>query len=317
MSDEGHVLLRNETEQYILKECFSKQYSTVDGGREARFRLAQSSITELLAHTSDPLKKAELAGTLNSLRAFSVEYAKYAESRAIYAGAKQIYDEYLSSMESSDGSMLVPAESNGEKVRIRATDLADIAYGCEQRIQNAVISRSAAAEQEFGAERISGGVDFYGLSTPECADAVLGCVENIIAGKSPEGAAQKAFSALNRQVAEKRVGQEKPREIPPEKPPEPATPEQTRQPDISEQLSRAMERIAALEEQNKRLSERNRRLEAAERTETKKTAERTVVSETVRERISFRQLLAEEGAHSSLNVADSLSNERTLQNRIL
>ena len=97
MSDEGHVLLRNETEQYILKECFSKQYSTVDGGREARFRLAQSSITELLAHTSDPLKKAELAGTLNSLRAFSVEYAKYAESRAIYAGAKQIYDEYLSS----------------------------------------------------------------------------------------------------------------------------------------------------------------------------------------------------------------------------
>lgn len=78
-----------------------------------------------------------------------------------------------------------------------------------------------------------------------------------------------------------------------------------------------MERIAALEEQNKRLSERNRRLEAAERTETKKTAERTVVSGTVRERISFRQLLAETGMHSSLTTAESLTREKTLQNRTL
>lgn len=317
MSDKGRVMTRNEAEQYIIKERFPKQYSSVDDGREARFRLAQSSIAELLAHTSDPLKKAELAGTLNSLRAFSVEYAKYAENRAIYAGAKQIYDEYLSNMESSDGSMLVPAEFNGEKVRIKATDLADIAYGCEQRIQNAVISRSAAAEQEFGAERVSGGVDFYGLSTPVCADAVLGCVENIIAGKSPEGAAQKAFSMLNRQVAEKRVGQEKPREVPLEKPPEPHAPEQIPQADISEQLSRAMERIAALEEQNKRLSERNRRLEAAERTELEKAPERADTPGTVRERISFRQLLAEAGIHSSLTTAESLTRKKTLQNRTL
>lgn len=317
MPDEERVLLRNETEQYIVKKCFSKQYSTVDGGREARFRLAQSSITELLAYTSDPLKKAELAGTLNSLRAFSVEYAKYAENRAIYAGAKQIYDEYLSDPGSSDGSMLVPAEFNGEKVRIKATDLADIAYGCEQRIQNAVISRSAAAEQEFGAERVSGGVDFYGLSTPECADAVLGYAENIAAGKAPENAVQSAFAKLNRRVAEKRIGQKKPREISPEKPPEPPAPEQTPQPDISEQLSRAMKRIAVLEEQNRRLSERNRRLEAVERIEMKKAPEHADMSGTVRERISFRQLLAEAGIHSSLTTAESLTREKALQNRTL
>lgn len=317
MPDEGRVLLRNETEQYILKECFSKQYSSVDGGREAKFRLAQSSIAELLTHTSEPLKKAELAGTLNSLRAFSGEYAKYAENRAIYAGARQIYNEYLASPGSSDGSMLVPAEFNGEKVRIKATDLADIAYVCEQRILNAVKSRSDAAQQEFGAERTSGGVDFYALQTPECADAVLGYAENIAAGKAPEGAVQTAFEMLNRQVAEKRVGQEKPREVPLEKPPEPPAPEQTPQADISEQLSRAMERIAALEEQNRRLSERNRRLEAAERTEQEKAPERADTPGTVRERISFRQLLAEAGMHSSLTTAESLTREKTLQNRTL
>lgn len=211
MPDEVRVLTRNETEQYIIKERFAKQYSSVDGGWEARFRLAQGSMAGQLAHASDPVKNAELAGALNSLRAFSGEFAKYAENRAVYVGAKQIYDEYIASG-AYDGSMLVPAEINGEKVRIKAENLADIAYVCEQRIRNAVKSRSAAAQQEFGAERVSGGVDFYSLSTPECADAVLGFSENIASGKAPEGAVQAAFAALNRQVAEKRAGREIPRE---------------------------------------------------------------------------------------------------------
>lgn len=197
MPDEGRVLTRSEAEQYIIKERFPKQYSSVDDGREARFRLAQSSIAGMLVRASDPVERAGLAGTLNPLRAFSGEFTKYAENRAVYAGAKQIYDEYLASG-GSDGSMLIPAEINGEKVRIKAENLADIAYVCEQRIRNAVKSRSDAAQQEFGAERVSDGVDFYALSTPECADAVLGYAENIAAGKSPEDVVQKAFAALNR-----------------------------------------------------------------------------------------------------------------------
>lgn len=216
--------------------------------------------------------------------------------------------------------MLVPAEINGEKVRIKAADLADIAYDSEQRIRNAVKSRSDAAEQEFGAERTSGGVDFYALSTPECTNAVLGYAENIAAGKAPEGAEQSAFAALNRLVAEKRAGQEKPRDVSSGKQPGSPAPEKVPQPDISEQLSRAMERIAALEEQNKRLSERNRRLEAAKRPEMEKStgqAEHSGTSGTIRERISFRQLLAEAGMRSTLTTAESLSNERIIQSRTL
>lgn len=101
MPDEERVLTRSETEQYIIKERFSKQYSSADGGREARLRLAQGNIAALLARTSDPVKNAELSGTLNSLRAFSGEFAKYAENRAVYTSAKQIYDDYLASPESS------------------------------------------------------------------------------------------------------------------------------------------------------------------------------------------------------------------------
>lgn len=67
MPDEVRVLTRNETEQYIIKERFAKQYSSVDGGREARFRLAQGSMAGQLAHASDPVKNAELADALNSL----------------------------------------------------------------------------------------------------------------------------------------------------------------------------------------------------------------------------------------------------------
>ena len=311
MPDEVRVLTRNETEQYIIKERFAKQYSSVDGGREARFRLAQGSIAGRLAQTSDPVKNAELAGALNSLRAFSGEFAKYAENRAVYAGAKQIYDEYLASG-AYDGSMLVPAEINGEKVRIKAEDLADIAYVCEQRIRSAVKSRSAAAQQEFGAERVSDGVDFYGLSTPECADAVLGYAENIAAGKSPEGAAQKAFAALNRQVAEKRSSQEISREAP-EKQSEKSAPEPVPQPDIQEQLSRAMERIAALEEQNRRLSEQNRKLERPEKKPAPERTANSASSGIVRERISFQQLLDEAGIRRTLTTPESVSPEREKQ----
>lgn len=323
MPDEERVLVRNETEQYIIKECFSKQYSSADGGREARFRLAQNSVAGLLAHTSDPLKKAELAGTLNSLRAFSGEFAKYAENRALYNGAKQIYDEYLTGPGSSDGSMLVPAEINGERVRIKAEDLADIAYVCEQRILNAVKSRSEAARQEFGAERISGGVDFYGLTTTECADAVLGYAENVAAGKAPQGAVQEAFAALNKRVAEKRAGMENSRGVPSEKPPETEkTPEsekppenksaeQTAQQDIREQLSRAMERIAALEEQNRQLSEQNRKLGRAE---SKPVPQRSAAADgVIRERISFQQLLAEAGVRRTLTTPDSIAPEKDMQ----
>lgn len=315
MPDEGRVLLRNETEQYIIKECFSKQYSSVDGGREARFRLAQSSIAGLLAHTSDPVRNAELAGTLNSLRAFSEEFVKYAENRAVYAGAKQIYDEYLAGPGSSDGSLLVPAEINGEKVRIKAMDLADIAYVCEQRIRNVVKSRSEAAQQEFGAERIANGVDFYGLSTPKCADTVLGYAENIAAGKAPEGAVQTAFAELNRQVAEKRIGREKPRGASSGKQPENSAVEQAPQPDISEQLSRAMERIAALEEQNRRLSEQNRKLERSEKESVPEPGTKPVTAGVIWERISFRQLLEEAGARRTLTTKESIAPEREKQKK--
>lgn len=315
MPDEVRVLTRNETEQYIIKERFAKQYSSVDGGREARFRLAQGSMAGQLAHASDPVKNAELAGALNSLRAFSGEFAKYAENRAVYAGAKQIYDEYLASG-AYDGSMLVPAEINGEKVRIKAENLADIAYVCEQRIRNAVKSRSAAAQQEFGAERVSGGVDFYSLSTPECADAVLGFSENIASGKAPEGAVQAAFAALNRQVAEKRAGREIPREAPLEKQPEKSAPEPAPQPDIpdiQEQLSRAMQRIAALEEQNRRLSEQNRKLERSEKEPAPEHTANSASSGIVRERISFQQLLDEAGIRRTLTTPESVSPEREKQ----
>lgn len=205
--------------------------------------------------------------------------------------------------------MLVPAEINGEKVRIKAENLADIAYVCEQRIRNAVKSRSAAAQQEFGAERVSGGVDFYSLSTPECADAVLGFSENIASGKAPEGAVQAAFAALNRQVVEKRVGREIPREAPLEKQPEKSAPEPAPQPDIpdiQEQLSRAMQRIAALEEQNRKL-ERSEKEPAPEHTAN------SASSGIVRERISFQQLLDEARIRRTLTTPESVSPEREKQ----
>lgn len=89
MPDEVRVLTRNETEQYIIKERFAKQYSSVDGGWEARFRLAQGSMAGQLAHASDPVKNAELAGALNSLRAFSLWKSSGRRCAGGFRGAQQ------------------------------------------------------------------------------------------------------------------------------------------------------------------------------------------------------------------------------------
>lgn len=311
MPDEVRTIPRDELERFIIGERLPKQYSAADGGRAARFRLAQDSISARLGGNAPPEKRALLAGTLNSLRAFSGEFAKYAENRAVYDSAKQIYDEYLASPESAGGSMLIPAEINGEKVKINAADLADIAYGCERRMKTIVSERRRAAEQEFGGERTVNGVDFYGLSTAECADALLGYAENIAAGRQPEGAAQTAFAELNRRLAEKHTQREKNPAGPPAKPKqERAEP----QDDLRGQLERAMERIAELEAQNKRLSELNRTAERTEKTPEKKlVSERAEKTGTVRERISFKQLLAEAGVRSQLTTAENMTPEKSVQ----
>ena len=135
MPDEVRTIPRDELERFIIGERLPKQYSAADGGMAARLRLAQDSISARLGGNATHEKRAVLAGTLNSLRAFSGEFAKYAENRAVYNSANQIYEEYLASPESAGGSMLIPAEINGEKVKINATDLADIAYGCGQAAQ--------------------------------------------------------------------------------------------------------------------------------------------------------------------------------------
>lgn len=310
MPEKDRVLTRSETERYIISERLPKQYSSADGGRAARFRFAQDSVSGLLSRTDAPGKRAELAGVLNSLRAFSGEFAKYAENRAMYDSAKQIYEEYLASPQSAGGSMLIPAEIEGEKVQIDAADLADIAYRSELQIQNTVKERHRAAEQEFGSDRVVNGVDFYGLTTPECADALLGYAENAAAGKPPEDPAQTAFAALNQRLAEKRSDRLINRGLPAAGPAPDSVPERTApDTDLREQLDRAMERIAALEEQNRRLIEKDR-LGHSER---ETAPERTENTGTVRERISFRQLLAEAGAHSSLTSAESVTPEMSAQ----
>lgn len=326
MPENERTLTRGETERYIISERLPEQYRAADGGMAARFRFAQDGVAAALSaldRTDEPEKRAGLSGLLNSLRAFSGEFAKYAENRAMYESARQIYEEYLASPEGKSGSMLIPARINGESVRINAADLADIAYVSERRIQDIVRDRHRAAEQEFGSGRVVGGVDFYGLTTPECVEALLGYAGNVTSGKPPENAAQAAFAALNQRLAEKRAITRESPQAGVERVEQTRRPEQTERtqrtdPDseLREQLDRAMERIAALEEQNRRLSERSRELQGLQAPESsgRGSVQQSAGKQgTVRERISFRQLLAEAGMQGTLTSPDSFAPEMSVQ----
>lgn len=331
MPENERTLTRGETERYIISERLPEQYRAADGGMAARFRFVQDGVAAAMSAASEPEKRAGLSGVLNSLRAFSGEFAKYAENRAMYESARQIYEEYLASPESKSGSMLIPARINGESVRINAADLADIACVSERRIQDIVRDRHRAAEQEFGSGRVVGGVDFYGLTTPECAEALLGYAGNATSGKPPENAAQAAFAALNQRLAEKRAITRESPQAGIERTEQTKRPEQTerkqrteptrptqrteQESDLREQLDRAMERIAALEEQNRRLSERSRALQGLQATESSGRGVQQSAGKqgTVRERISFRQLLAEAGMQGTLTSPDSFTPEMSVQ----
>lgn len=322
MPENERTLTRDETERYIISERLLEQYRAADGGMAARFRFAQDGVAAALSAASEPEKRAGLSGVLNSLRAFSGEFAKYAENRAMYESARQIYEDYLASPESKSGSMLIPARVNGESVRINAADLADIAYISERRMQDIVRDRRRAAEQEFGSGRVVGGVDFYGLTTPECVEALLGYAGNVTSGKPPENAAQAAFAALNQRLAEKRVITRESPQAGIERVEQTRRPEQTertqrteQESDLREQLDRAMERIAALEEQNRRLSERSRALQELQPSENhgRGVQQTSGKQGTVRERISFRQLIAEAGMQSTLTSPDSFAPEMSVQ----
>lgn len=74
-----------------------------------------------------------------------------------------------------------------------------------------------------------------------------------------------------------------------------------------------MQRIAALEEQNRRLSEQNRKLERPEKEPTPERTAKSASSGIVRERISFQQLLDEAGLRRTLTTPESVSPEREKQ----